>query len=258
MGFKSFVFTSLLCICTPRDCTPHTELLLCHFTLLQTSQGTAGRQEAPPSILLKPGSDCSRAESRPRFDPLHLCQLLSCTMRRGIFYTNMRDSPADIFSQTSGDTQQGNKLAIPKTRSPPASMSYSSPFPLLPPPSLSLSRLLTSSKNQSTPTPPLHLMGPLTDSWLWLWLWKMGQSRQQSPPPAFLQHDSALSPRAGARPRLCLPPFSSASPLSFFSCLYSVLSLSLSCCFSSNPKHCLSREESFEFMRAAVCWRRFV
>lgn len=83
----------------------------------------------------------------------------------------------------------------------------------------------------------------------------MGQSRQQSPPPAFLQHDCALSPRAAAQPA---PPPPSASPLSFFSCLY----FALSHCFLFIEAGGLgwggggaSAKKELEFMRAAVCWR---
>lgn len=158
-----------------------------------------------------------QAESRPwsdphRFNSYHAC--MRPPLHKHTWFS------ADMFSYTTlklSDAWRGNKLtqSRPTSYSSPSPLSFyllpkSTPTPFLP--SLSLVRppSLPSSILPSTPLPPpLHLMGPLTDSWLWLWLWKMGQSRQQSPPPAFLQHDCALSPYSGAGPvsaSLPLPP----------------------------------------------------
>lgn len=85
------------------------------------------------------------------------------------------------------------------------------------------------------PLPFLHLLGPLTDSWLWLWLWKMGHSSQESPPSLRSPHSlnipttwlrtfSPLLWGLSLLPSLLLPSAFSASLQ---------LSLFLSCCFCS-------------------------
>lgn len=159
---------------------------------------------------------------------------------------------ADIFSHTAlkpSDTCRATKLTSWKLNLARLLLL----IPCLPPPPLSTSYFF---HKPSTPTPFLLSLFPPP---FILWALsltagsdygceKWGSHASNPPPPAFLQHDSALSPCAGAGPVSASLPLHRSASLSFFSCLYFFPFLS----FFFPFKHRIPKEED------NVCLQLFV